>query len=523
MMKQFYTIGVDIGGTNTDAVLLDAQKKIIAATKTITTADIATGFSFALKELLEKASVDAVDVRALFLGTTHATNAVLQKKDLYRVGLIRLAGHNPESIPPCFDWPQELRHSVFHGYCTVNGGYECHSSPIKPLCNYEIRSAVEKMIMNGVESLAVIGVFSPQNAEQELEAGWIVAETAGKDFPLSLSHKIGGVGFIERENSTLLNAALKKVMAQGFRELETACRKLGLHSPLFITQNNGTIIDLAHALEYPVLTISAGPTNSFIGASRLTGLSDALVVDVGGTSTDVGLIKNGFPRRSLNTSHIGGVKLNFPMPDVLSIALGGGSYLDMSQSCLKIGLQSAGKEILSAARCFGGQSLTLTDAAVAFGVTIDGASPSLTGLSKTEALTVLREGMNKIAREIALLEGEKANLPIILVGGGSQLFPEEILDGRHVVPQFANVANAYGAALAEISGVVDRVVSLNDRDAVLAQLREEARQVAIQRGAEAKRTQIVDVQIIPYHYVPNQMARVMVTAVGPQESLGKET
>ncbi len=515
-MKPLYTIGIDIGGTNTDAVLINAQDKIVAAVKTITTNDITSGFSQALKSLLAQAAIEASAIRALFLGTTHATNAILQQKDLYQVGLIRLAGHHPQSLPPCFDWKEDLKQTLNIRHITISGGYECHGASITPFSLEEVRQAVTTLLAKGIESLAVVGVFAPQNREQELEVKRIALEIAGKDFPVSLSHEIGGVGFIERENSTILNAALKKVMAQGFYALEVACRQLQLNCPFFITQNNGTILDLARALEYPVLTISAGPTNSFIGASRLTGLSDALIVDIGGTSTDIGLIKQGFPRRSLNTSHIGGVKLNFSMPDVLSIALGGGSYLDLSHETPRILPKSAGKDIVTHARCFGGQFLTFTDAAVALGLSIPGATSEGLGCSFFEAQKIIQEALKKMEREIKVLEGGKCTLPIVFVGGGAQLFPREFLEERILVPEHANVANAYGAALSEISHVIDQVVSLNQRDTILQRMQEEALQGAVRCGANPKNVKIVDMQIIPYHYVPNQMARVIITAAGKQ-------
>lgn len=513
-MKNSYTIGVDIGGTHTDAVLIDSEGKVLFTTKSATTEDIVSGFSKVLEQLFSGSAIAVSSIQSIFLGTTHATNAILQKKDLYRVGLLRLAGHNPDSLPPCSDWPEDLKEVLFVGCETVSGGYECHGTPITPLCLVEAKDAIEKLLKMGAESLAVIGVFSPQNGEQELAIKKLVGEYLGESFPLSLSHQVGGVGFIERENSTILNSALKKVMTQGFRELEASCRQLGIDCPLFITQNNGTIIDLTHALEYPVLTISAGPTNSFIGAGRLTGLSDAIIVDIGGTSTDIGLIRKGFPRRSLNTSQVGGVKLNFPMPDVLSIAIGGGSYVNLSNSKPEIGPRSTGKDFRTQSFSFGGNALTLTDVAVKLGKEIPGACKEKVPCTHEEAYGVIREALQRIDHEIALLEGEQCMLPILLVGGGAQLLPRDLLGDRHIIPNYANVANAYGAALAEISGVVDRVVSLQQRETVLQELQEEAKLAARKRGADASTLQIVDLQIIPYHYVPNQMARVVVTAAG---------
>src|SRR5262249_14344439 len=136
---------------------------------------------------------------------------------------------------------------------------------------------------------------------------------------------------------------------------------------IWITQNNGSILDSAYAIEYPVLTIAAGPTNSFMGGKKLSQLQDAIIVDIGGTSTDVGIIRKGVPRRRLNNSRIGGVTLNFPMPDVYSIGLGGGSHVSIDRNSIEIGPKSCGIHTFSEALSFGGKQLTLTDIALALG------------------------------------------------------------------------------------------------------------------------------------------------------------
>ncbi|MDP1836321.1 MAG: hydantoinase/oxoprolinase family protein [Chlamydiales bacterium] len=511
-----YTIGMDIGGTNTDAVLLDPNNKIIASVKSPTTRDISSGVGNALKKLLEMANAQADSVRAIYLGTTHATNAILQGRDLFKVGLIRIAGHHPDSLPPCYTWPQELKETVFVGSVTVGGGYECHSAPITPFDRAEVRAAVEKLLALGAESLAIIGVFSPLKYDQELEAAQIALEV--DDIPLSLSHHVGGIGFIERENTALLNAALKKVMAKGFRDIETTLSNLQLNCPLYITQNNGCIISLEEAIDIPVLTISAGPTNSFIGASRLTGIQDAVIVDIGGTSTDVGLVKKGFPKRSLNTSNIGGIRLNFPMPDVLSIALGGGSYVEVHQNNrFQIGPQSAGMNVLTEAFCFGGDRLTFTDVAVAGGhAQINGANAQQVKIDTQQAQSILKHAFERIENEVILMEAGQRDVPVLLVGGGAALMPKEMLSNRYMVPEYAGVANAFGAALAEISGTVDTVVSLTNREAVLQRLQEEAIDAAVEKGARRDTTRVIDLQIIPYHYMPDHLARITVVAAGRQ-------
>lgn len=508
-------IGMDIGGTNTDAVLVDAQKKIVAAVKTMTTEDISLGFLTALQDLLVKTKVKPEQIEGVFLGTTHATNAILQKKDLFRVGVIRLAGQRPGILPAAFAWPRELKEAVVGGVETISGGLECHGGPLTNFCEKEAREAIFSLLDKGVESIAVIGVFSPLNACQEQWVAELIKECAGFDFPISLSGEIGGIGFIERENSTILNAALKQVMQKGFYSLEAACKALKLTCPLMITQNDGSLIEIQRAIDYPVLTISAGPTNSFIGGVRLANLENAIVVDIGGTSTDVGLVRKGFPIRSLNKSNIGGVSLNFSMPDVLSIALGGGSIISFDSRAPLIGPASVAKQLSSKALCFEGTQLTLTDAALLMGnIEIQGANINKVSIDFRMAKTIFDKVKNQLDGLITNIQGEHKNMPVVFVGGGSALLPSSYFLERYQVPSFFNVANAYGAALSEISGTVDTVVSLQNRESVLSQLYEKAQQKAIDQGAKPETLRLIDQQIIPYSYVPNQMARVIIRYSG---------
>lgn len=511
-----YTIGIDIGGTNTDAVLIENQEKIVALAKVSTTEDIAIGFEQVLVKLLAQKKADLDEIEEVIVGTTHATNAILQQKELYRVGVIRIAGQYPESPPPCFGWPKELSQAILSGYATIDGGFECHGGPIRKLNEKQLRESCEDLIQNGAESLAIIGVFSPMNAEHELLAASIIKDIG--EIPITLSHQISGVGFLERENSSILNSALKKVMETGFAKLQKICHKLGLNCPLLITQNNGSRISLEEAMEHPILTISAGPTNSFVGAAKLAALNDAIIVDIGGTSTDIGLIKGGSFRRSLNVSSIGGVKLNFPMPDVVSLAIGGGSLVEASP--IKVGPRSVGREIASCAQSFGGTELTLTDLALAAGhLKIDAADPKKVALSKHEALEILERVVRTIEENIALLDAE--GLPVILVGGGAALLPPSLLSERYFVPVNAPVANALGAALSRIAGSVDTIVSLTDQDKTLSELKRQAVEAAMAKGAILETIAISDVQIIPYHYVPNNMARVILTAHGLKRIKGE--
>lgn len=513
-MKNSYIIGVDIGGTNTDAVLVDQTDKIISAVKTTTTNDISAGFSTALKQLLTQTAIDPEMIQGVFVGTTHATNAILQKKDLFRVGVIRIAGQRPEALPVAFAWPQDLKESVIGASETICGGFECHGGVLTLLCQNEAREAIQRLLVKQVESIAIVGVFSPLNGEQEQVVSNLVREIAGNRFPISVSHEIGGIGFIERENSTILNASLKRVMQQGFCSIQAAAEASRLFCPLMITQNDGSLIEIDRAIEYPVLTISAGPTNSFIGGARLADLENAIVVDIGGTSTDVGFVRRSFPVRSLNMSNIGGVSLNFPMPDVLSVALGGGSIIRFNSSKPLIGPTSVGKSLATEGLSFGGQELTLTDAALVMGHIQIGQSTPRDFINLDQGKAIFDQVKETIKDLIVKMRGEYRTTPIVFVGGGSALLPPNFFQEEYQIPSFFNVANAYGAALAEISGTVDTIVSLQNRKEVLDELCEKAKQKAINQGANERTLRLVDQQIISYSYVPNQMARVIIRYCG---------
>ncbi|MFQ5729459.1 MAG: hydantoinase/oxoprolinase N-terminal domain-containing protein [Waddliaceae bacterium] len=511
MIKK-YTIGIDIGGTHTDAVLVDENLKIVASFKTETTSPLEEGVKTGITFLLESSGVDKTGVNGIYVGTTHATNAILKGTDLYRVGVIRLAGHYPTSLRPCFAWPKEVQSCVFSGCETIDGGSECDSRVITPFNPKQAREAIDRLLEKGTESLAIVGVFSPIAKEHECLCAEEVKEVAGTSFPVSLSHEIGGIGFIERENATILNAALKKPMEEGFRHLEDMKNQVGLNCPLFLTQNDGSLINLFQAITSPLLTVSSGPTNSFIGASKLAGVDDAIIVDIGGTSTDIGMVQNGYPRRSMHNAHIGGIPLNFRMPDVMAMAIGGGSQITKNKNGgYLVGPESCGRRLTKEAQIFGGDTLTLTDlASLTETMNIIGANKSAITASHSEAEHVLKLVTEKIQYAVQVMKGNNTDLPVVFVGGGAEIGSS----CSTVIPEHYSVANAYGAALAEISATVDTVTSLVDREKTLKLLKTKALNLAISKGALEKTARIVDVQVIPYHYVPNQLARVVVVASG---------
>lgn len=279
-----YRIGIDVGGTHTDAVILDKNYQVIAETKCATTEDVSAGIYRAMREVLAKSGVPREHIRFAMLGTTHCTNAIVERKRLNKIAIIRIGAPATLSVKPLIGVPDDLRKQLGEHVYILKGGHEFDGREIMPLDEDElIRIAQE---LNGqVDSIALTSVFSPVSKEHELRAAEVIQDILGKEVALSLSHEIGSVGLLERENATILNAAVvnvAKTTADGFvRALEEE----GIHAKVFFGQNDGTLMSVEYAVKYPILTVACGPTNSIRGASYLAGLSNALVVDVGGTTT----------------------------------------------------------------------------------------------------------------------------------------------------------------------------------------------------------------------------------------------
>ena len=356
-------IGIDVGGTNTDAVLLE-DRRIVHAIKTPTTADVTGGIVKALAELAAHPQVGKVAIDGVVIGTTHFVNAVVQRQALAKVAAIRIGLPAAASLPPFCDWPEDLAELVRGEIFMLEGGHDYDGRPIVPFDERGMREAARRIRDSGVRSVAVAAIFSPVDSSCEERARQILAEEC-PGVALTLSHQLGRIGLLERENATLLNAALCELARDTVAAFTGAIRHGGIDAPLFLTQNDGTVTAADIATALPVMSFACGATNSMRGAAFLSGLRDAMVIDVGGTSTDVGQLRRGFPREANSIVEVGGVRTLFRMPDLLSIGLGGGSLI--RRNPLTVGPQSVGYRLASEALVFGGNSLTATDAAVAAG------------------------------------------------------------------------------------------------------------------------------------------------------------
>jgi len=512
-----YRLGIDVGGTNTDAVILDINDRVVSKSKRPTSEDVSSGIREAVEAVLDESAIDPHSIVHSMLGTTHATNAIVERRGLSKVGVIRLCAPSGLGIPPFLEWPKDIIPHLGRHFQLVKGGYEYNGVPISLPDRDEIRSALETLHEEQIQALAVSCVFSPVNNDHELLVREIAEEIFGKGFPVSLSSEIGSIGILERENATILNAAILKIASSAYGSFQNVLRAHGVTANLFITQNDGTLMSVDYARLYPVFTIASGPTNSLRGAAFLSGLTDAIVVDVGGTTTDVGILKNGFPRESSTAVEIGGVRTNFRMPDLISIGLGGGSLVYTDGEEVQVGPESVGYRITKDALVFGGKTRTATDIAVAAGMADLGDPGRIKDLERglvDKASSRIREMVEVV---IDRMKTTSEDMPVITVGGGSILLPDRLKGASEVIkPENLEVANAIGAAISQISGSIDGVfdVAAKGRDAVIAEVKEAALGEAIKAGADAQTVEIVDLEEIPLAYLPSNAVRFRVKAVG---------
>lgn len=508
-------IGIDVGGTNTDAVLID-DNKIIASTKTFTTQDVTSGVRTALAEIVEMAGSLIEGVDAVMIGTTHYTNAVVQRRNLCRAAAIRVSLPASASLAPFCDWPVELAQNVNGGAYLVHGGHEYDGRTLVPMNELEIATAAKQIRSDGVNSIAITATFSPLTAECETRAADIV-RNEHPDAHITLSSTLGRIGMLERENVALMNASLIELASEITDAFKSAVAESGLDAALFITQNDGTVAKAEASRDFPVFSFASGPTNSMRGAALLTGIKEAMVCDVGGTTADVGCLINGFPREANNIVQVGGVRTLFRMPDLLSIAIGGGTII--SNNAEKIGPESVGYRLGQEAMVFGGSTLTCTDIAVAAGLLDVGDKSVVKSISKQTIDRALHTVHARIADAVDRMKTDATEVPLLAVGGGAMLIPESIPGINKVVHvEHEAVANAVGAAIAQISGETDRIYREMDRRDIIESAKSSAIEKAVLAGADESTIQIIEVEDFPLSYLPGNAIRARVRVVGEAKS-----
>lgn len=511
-----YKLGIDVGGTNTDAVLIDEKLQVVAEIKHPTTGDIYDGILGALREILEVSGIDRSEIAQAMLGTTQCTNAIVERKNLAPIGIMRIGAPATLGIPPMVDWEEEIQKIAVESVI-VGGGFEYDGKELAAFDEAAARAFFERM-KGKVSSIAISCVFSTVRNDHELAAAKLCREVMGDGVHVSISSEIGSMGLIERENATILNAALYQVAERFTEGFARSLADQGVeHAEVYLSQNDGTLMTMEYARKYPILTIACGPTNSIRGASYLSRKKDAIVIDVGGTTTDLGVIQNGFPRESSIAVTIGGVRTNFRMPDVVSIGLGGGSIVRKCGNQVTVGPDSVGYEITSKAKVFGGNVVTATDIAVRLGMVDIGDKTLVADIELEFAQKAMSRIRELVEDGIDAMKLSQEDADVVLVGGGSVILPENLAGARSVVrPDYFGTANAIGSAISKVSGTYEQLVNYDEipREEALARAKEEAAAMAVAAGAIPETVEIIDMEDVPLAYYPGNTNRVKIKAAG---------
>tara|TARA_R110001592_G_scaffold363393_2_gene687358 strand:+ start:12015 stop:13568 length:1554 start_codon:yes stop_codon:yes gene_type:complete len=506
-------IGIDVGGTHTDAVLLDGDD-VVSSVKSLTTADVSSGILEALESILSDAGAQESSIEAVMLGTTQFTNAVIERKQLSEVAAIRIGLPSGDGLPPKIGWPQGISECLGDHVYMIRGGTLYDGRPLVALDQGEVDRVIADIKRKGVKSVAISAAFSPMTPEPEL----VVAEQLRSAIPginITCSHRIGRLGLLERENAAILNASLLQFADRVVDSFGTALKTRGLTCRFFVSQNDGTLMDAEFVRRFPALTFASGPTNSLRGACKLTGLDNAIVVDIGGTTSDIGILQDGFPRESNIVIEVGGVRTNFRMPDILALGLGGGSLV--SDEGRVIGPESVGHKLVTEGLAFGGTTLTATDILVAAGRANIGAGQHRVDLPPETISNGLQTIQSILNLGIEKMMPSSDPLPVVLVGGGAILVSEKLASASAMhCPPHSGVANAIGAAIAQIGGEVERLVSYQQlpREDTIRQMSEEARRAAIAAGADEATVRIADIEETTISYMSEGSTRVRIKAVG---------
>lgn len=506
-------IGIDVGGTHTDAVLMNGTE-LVEGVKVPSSDQVQVSVMAALDALAETTKQTLREVQYITIGTTQFTNAVVQRRHLTPVIAVRLGKPTGAGLPPGIRWPESLQRCAVKEWLHLGGGRQLSGECLSPWTSNDETQLLSALNRHPDSPVTIASPFSILNAEDEENVAQFIWSVDPQRI-ITLSSEFGELGLIERENASILNAALRPYAAKVIAGFEIALKERSVGCPLLISQNDGTLLHADQVTRFPALTFSSGPTNSIRGAAAVTSLQDAVVIDIGGTTTDIGVLRAGSPRQSHRVVEIETVRTNFRMPDIVALGLGGGTMVHPDGS---FGPDSVGFELTSKAKIFGGSTLTLTDIAVAAGRMSLGDPSRVAGLDKALINKVEAHMLFLVEKHVRHMSGEHKELPVIVVGGGAHLIQGLAQPSWIFLPNpSSGLVNAVGASIAEVSGHAQDIVNLNSepREAALERLTNLAKDHITSKGGDVQRMNIIDIQETQLPYVGDDWFKFQVRAKSP--------
>ena len=508
-------IGIDVGSTHTDGVALDHNNKLLTQVKLRTTPDVTSGLFETLRTVIGNLGKSKNEIRQIMIGTTHGLNAITSRVGLTEVLAVRIGLPAGEGIPPLSDWPEELRKAIGNNVLMVRGGHEYTGEEIVEFDENELRNKLIEY-KGKLTSIAITSIFSFVNPLHELRAESVVREVLGENVLVTLSNKISSLGLLERENSTILNAAIRPLMTRVISSIEEVLKRLNLNDVhLYFAQNDGTVASSEFVRKFPIFTVAGPISNSIRGAFVLTGEENAVVFDIGGATTNIGVLTHGYPRESSNPIYIGGVRTNFRMPDILSIPLAGGTIIRD-----RIGPDTVGYRLNKEAISFGGKTLTATDVALYVGnMDLEGTDRTRVVLNHSveylqnkysEMRSMWEESLDKVKMTAV-------DTTLISVGGGGFMIFDRLKGSSKLIrPDDAQFANAIGAATSLIGARVDKSYSYDSvkREKAMDETIRQAKALCEEAGAIPSSIDVKEVEEVSMPYLPGNSVTLTVKVVG---------
>lgn len=465
-------VGIDMGGTNIDGVIIEKGKIIKSIKRPTNREDLFGTIWCTLKELLE--GFDKTKIERINLSTTISTNAIVEKKTA-TVGMIIEPG---PGLP--YDYLACDNENVF-----VSGYIDHRGNVVEDLNIDEIKDAIKLFKEKNIETYAVVGKFSTRKPEHEIRIKELLQREIKPTPTITLGHTMSGkLNFPRRVFTSYLNSAVHNTFKEFAENIKQSMEREGISAPLFILKADGGTMSIKKAIEKPVETILSGPAASFMGISAMLPTNkDAIFLDIGGTTTDIFFLADGVPLFEPLGIKIGKYKTLVRAIYTVSIGLGGDSAIEIANGSIKIGPVRKGKPY-----AFGGPKPTPTDAMIVLGFLdndifnsmdvkyvkdrayesmetlgkiIDKGAEDTAKLVLNTMADIIKAKIEQLLEEInqkpvytikELLYGKKVQPKLINVIGGPAKVLAPILKEKFNLPCYYpknfHVANAVGAALA---------------------------------------------------------------------------
>jgi N-methylhydantoinase A len=568
-----YRIGIDVGGTFTDFLLVKPNGTFVLSKNFTTSDDESVGVLEGLERLASDQNESLPKLLSqtdlIIHGTTTADNTIIELSGA-KTGLLVTKGARDEIElrrgwkeniwDPSAPAPPQIVPRRYRLPITERLDYE--GNVITPLNEEEVRAAVRRLKVARIESIAVVTLFSFVNPAHEKRIGEIVGEEYGDVGMLSLSHEVHPAApEYERTSTTILNAYVGPRVQKYLRRLRDRLTENGFKTGLLVMQSSGGITVVDAAIRRPIATLASGPTGGVMGAAaiaREAGIGNFISVDMGGTSYDVCLVRDGEPNVKSSWNWVNRYLIALPMVDVVSVGSGGGSIAHVRAGGLTVGPESAGSDPGPICYGRGGTQPTVTDANLILGylnpeyfaggelpLKLDGVAEIIEetigrplGFDAIAAAwgiyRLVNADMNNAIRRVSAERGlDPREFALVVFGGNGAAHAlaqaEDMGINKVLIPKTAPAFSALGLLVADY--LVDKVQTIlkasREADAVTieasfkeleraaeAELREAgvpAKRYSHQRYAQCRypgQTWDIDVPLPPGRVTPKMVARI---------------